>query len=675
MLAPRAAIHYTTAVVARAKSTSGAAGAAADAPTLAPSAALSKIAGIGPRTYERLAAQGLRTVGDLIGLLPRRYRELVELAAPADDAVGRLVRVPATVRGARLVWLPGRRSMVTVEFAAADGTPFAAPFFNQPWLKNSYAEGQARVVEGTLQKKGRRFVVHQARVLNADAAPAGTVQLRYPEVEGVAPGRLLQWLAQALQRVDWTQLALPPLPQGLSAHDADVRSLYLAMHRPASVQEHERARTHFAVREAVALFGKVAQARQRRAQRRAVAYPVDGALAARIRARLPFVLTGDQETAVQLLWQKLRGPAPMGVLLQGDVGTGKTAVAVAAALAVLARGHQVAFLAPTELLAEQHWRLCADWLRDGDVGVDLLTASRDDRDRKALLQALAAGGPRLVFGTHALLSDDTRFAQLGLVIVDEQHRFGVAQRMQLVHKAADPHVLVMTATPIPRTLALTLFGDLDLALLRQRPHRALPRAVHADTARWPRVLRSIARAIRRNGRVYVVCPAVGEDGEKGGAVRLFDALAATFCCRLVHGRMAIDEQQAAIDAFRDGSCDVLVGTTVLEVGVDVPEATLMVVAPADRFGLATLHQLRGRVGRGQRRGLCILCGPKTARVDALCRTTDGFELAEHDLRLRGSGELLGTAQSGFADLRALDPIEDRELLLAVRAAVAEEPCA
>jgi ATP-dependent DNA helicase RecG len=263
-----------------------------------------------------------------------------------------------------------------------------------------------------------------------------------------------------------------------------------------------------------------------------------------------------------------------------------------------------------------------------------------------------------------------------MVVVDEQHRFGVQQRMQLVHKGDDPHVLVMTATPIPRTLALSLFGDLDLATVRQRPHgRPLPVAVHQEPARWARVQRSIARAVRRGGRAFVVCPSVGEKGEKGGAVRLHAALSSTFRCGLVHGRLPAREQQAALAAFQRGDCDVLVGTTVLEVGVDVPEATLMVVVQADRFGLATLHQLRGRVGRGSRRGLCIVCGPRTERVAAVCATTDGFELAETDLRLRGSGELLGTAQSGFADLRALDPVEDLDLLLRVRAAVQEAPCA
>ena len=282
-------------------------------------------------------------------------------------------------------------------------------------------------------------------------------------------------------------------------------------------------------------------------------------------------------------------------------------------------------------------------------------------------------GPLLVFGTHALLSGDVALPRLGLVVVDEQHRFGVQQRMALVQKGDNPHVLVMTATPIPRTLALVLFGDLDAVLLRQRPPGRRPvRAFALPQERWSRALRAIDRAVRRGGRVFVVCPAVGEDGEKGGVVRVHETLAQRFRCGLVHGRQKAAERQAVLGAFRDGAIDVLVGTTVLEVGVDVPDATLVVVVAAHRFGIATLHQLRGRVGRGRRRGIALLCGPRTERVAAVCATTDGFALAEQDLAIRGSGELLGTAQSGFADLRALDPVDDLDLLREVRQAVQDD---
>ena len=637
---------------------------------LSPDAPLVTLPGVGPTTSRRLAAVGLCTARDLVHWFPRRYRSLREVEAPAHADLGELVRIQGAVHNVSSAWLPGRRSMVTVTFAAADGSLFAARFFNQPWLKKNYPPGQRRTVEGRLAHKSSRWLIEAPKVLPVGSAPSGEVQLRYPEVEGVSTARQQQWIAHCLDRLDWARCAFEPLPPGLDDHDGDARELLLAMHRPADVEAHERARLHFAVREAMHLFRAVDRARRARAARPAQAFAIDAALEQRIRDRIPLRLTPDQDAAVRSLWRQLAGPSAMGVLLQGDVGTGKTAVAVAAALAVLAGGGRVAFLAPTELLAEQHHATVARWLAGSEVRVVLLTATTRRAVGKELAAELEAPGALFVFGTHALFSSGVDLPRLGLAIVDEQHRFGVDQRMKLVHKGDNPHVLVMTATPIPRTLALSLFGDLDIVALHDKPpgHRTVP-AVWVQTEKWARALQSIARSVRRGGRVFVVCPAVGEDGEKGGVVKLHESLSERFRCGLVHGRMKPADRRAVVTSFRDGAIDVLVGTTVLEVGVDVPEATLMVVVKADRFGIATLHQLRGRTGRGRRRGLCLLCGPKTERIAAVCSTTDGFELAEKDLAIRGSGELLGTAQSGFVDLRALDPGQDLELLLRVREAV------
>ncbi len=629
---------------------------------LPPDAPLTSLPGIGPTTAARLGSAGLRCVFDLALFFPRRYRALREVHGPDERYVGELLRMQGVVHKASLAWLPGRRAMVTVTFACDDGSTFAVQLFNQPWAKKNYPVGQRRAVEGTLQQKGRRFVVQQARILPTSADPDGEVQLRYPELEGVSAARLQGWISAALDRLDYAAVTMPAMPPGLEELELSARALLLAMHRPKDVAEHERARRHFAVREALALFGDVEAARRARERRSARAFPVDAEVCERILSRIPFVLTNDQRAAVDLLWQRLAGPGAMGVLLQGDVGTGKTAVAIAAALSVCARDGLVAFLAPTELLAEQHYDSVSKWLRGSGVDVALCTASHR-RD-------VPARGPRLVFGTHALMSSGVDMPGLGLVIVDEQHRFGVDQRMSLVRKGDNPHVLVMTATPIPRTLALALFGDLDAVVLRERPPGRGPvRAVHVPTESWSRALASIARAVRRGGRVFVVCPAVGAEGEKGGVKRVFESLQQRFRCGHVHGRMKSAERQRQVALFREGILDVLVGTTVLEVGIDVPDATLIVIVAADRFGIATLHQLRGRVGRGARRGLALLCGNKSERVAAVCRTTDGFELAEADLARRGSGELLGTQQSGFGELRALDPIRDLELLRRARDAV------
>jgi ATP-dependent DNA helicase RecG len=286
---------------------------------------------------------------------------------------------------------------------------------------------------------------------------------------------------------------------------------------------------------------------------------------------------------------------------------------------------------------------------------------------------LAKGAIHLLFGTHALISESTKFSCLGLVIIDEQHRFGVTQRNALIRKGVNPHLIVMTATPIPRTLTLTLFGDMQPLYLRERPLGRRPvRTSFVERKRWKRVLHSIERCIRRQAQVYVVCAKIGAKGEKGGEVRMQRELAKRFDAKLLHGRMPSGQRQEITESFRRGDFPVLVGTTVLEVGIDVARAQLMVIVGADRFGLATLHQLRGRVGRGANRGLCILTGDPTSRSRAICRTSDGFELAEEDLRSRGAGELLGRAQSGALDFRALDPIEDIVLLQRARQAVREE---
>ncbi|MCA8967273.1 MAG: DEAD/DEAH box helicase, partial [Planctomycetes bacterium] len=503
-------------------------GGTGSAARLAPQAPLSALPGVGPATATRLAAQGFTAAIDLVLFFPRRYRQLRELSVPAEAAVGELVRLPGRVHTARRAWLPGRRSLVTVVFAAADGSTFEVRFHNQPWLAKSFTIGQTRLIEGELRLQKGRYVLQPARVLPTSASPAGEVQLRYREVEGVSAARLAQWIGHCLDHLDWSLLHLPPLPAALASHDHEVRELLLAMHRPSTVAQHERARLHFAVREAMELFAAVERARRARARRPARAFAVDPALRERILARIPFALTDDQAAAIERIWTGLAGPAALGMLLQGDVGSGKTAVAIAAALAVVARGGQVAFLAPTEVLAEQHHATVSRWLQDSGVQVLLVTASQRQR--------AVADGPQLLFGTHALFAAESLLPRLGLVIVDEQHRFGVAQRMALVNKADNPHVLVMTATPIPRTLALTLFGDLDVVTLRHKPqgHRPVPaRQLPAD--RWSRALRCIGRAVRRGGRVFVVCPAVGEDGEKGGVVRVEASLAPRFRCGSVHG--------------------------------------------------------------------------------------------------------------------------------------------
>lgn len=650
------------------------------------SADVRELRGVGEVVAGHLRRAGIQTVGDLLRAFPRRCRPVAVIEAPDQRFLGQRVRLRAPVGSVRRSWLRGRRSLVTIELAGPE--PVVLSFFNQPYLARSVNVGAERSAEGILDRSGGRagrWTLTAPRLLPADPE-TGAVELIYPDIEGVTGGRFARLSAQAIERLDPDSMAWEPLPPGLHAWfetqeiPLEPMAALRAIHRPDTAAEHEAARRHFAVREAVALFRRVQAARDRREQRVGLALEIDAALDRRIAARIPFEWTADQARAVAALREQLGRGSPMGVLLQGDVGTGKTAVAVYCALAAVARGHQVAMLAPTELLAEQHHAGLARWLEGSEVRHARLTASLPADRRREVEGALADGGLDLVVGTHALMSQRASFARLGLCIVDEQQRFGVGQRMALVAKGHDPHVLVMTATPIPRTLALTAFGDLDLVSLRERPQGRPPaRAIYVEPRCWRRVLSAIGRRVSRGQRVYVVCPKVGEGGEKGGAVRLHRELRAHFAVGLVHGRLSSAERQQVVGAFQRGEVDVLVGTTVLEVGVDVPEATLMVVVGCDRFGLSTLHQLRGRVGRGRTRGLCILTGAATARTAALCRTTDGFELAEEDLALRGGGELLGKRQSGHGSLSALSFAgrdaadgDDRDLLLVVRQAVREE---
>lgn len=657
-------------------------------PRLPLDAPLTRLRGVGPKVGAALAAVGLRDVHDLLSFFPTRHHTVETIAAPGDEWVGCTVRFACTVRATSLRYLRGRRSLLSVTVAAADGSICDIAYFNQPYLAHAFARGQARLAEGTLVRRGRRLALAPGRLLTVAAAADGPVRLRYPAIEGVSETRLRDLLRQALRCADLSRSPLPPLPASLSeslltpappsesspAAPVSFAAALRAMHAPATVEQHELARRYFALYEAVALFAAIDS--QRRARARAVAPAVhfSAALEERLAARIPLRWTVDQARAVEVIRGAIGRRDPMALLLQGDVGTGKTAVAVWAALAAVASGLQVAFLAPTELLAEQHFAKVGQWLEGSRVRVVLLTGSLRQKARVAADAAVDGGDAQIVFGTHALLSAGTSFRRLGLVVIDEQHRFGVEQRQLLLRKGTHPHLLVLTATPIPRTLAFVLFGDLQVVELRARPGSARPAAARHVRARpWPRVAGVVSRRLARGQRVLVVCPAIGAAGEPNGAVAVHAALSRRFACGLVHGRMPAAERVAVVRRFRLGEFGVLVGTTVLEVGLDIPEATLMVVVDAHRFGLATLHQLRGRVGRGTRRGLCLLLGAETARTRALCRTDDGFALAELDLTLRGSGELLGLRQSGRGELRSLDPLADLELLARVRAAVQREP--
>ena len=630
----------------------------------------------------------MRTLGDLLRLAPRRFEDR-RAPCPADALVaGAEVAVVGVVASSRTV--RARTGLAIVEATVRDASgEVRARWFNQPWLGRSLVPGVRVVMFGAVTRGGPRpeMVSPSVERIPAEDGPHPSVG-RFVPVHPLTTGlsatavRRAAWLA--LPAADALPDVVPPrlldaVPSGRLDGGAlpSIRAAARDLHFPAGPDDAERARRRFAFDELLVHELLLARRRAARARTAATPFTFTPELDRRIRARFPFRLTDAQERAVVELCADLRRATPMSRLLQGDVGAGKTLVAVYACLACVANRRQAAFVAPTEVLARQHEATLRRWLEGSDVRVEALYGARRGKARAAVVERIARGEVDLVVGTHAVLSRDVRFDRLALVVVDEQHKFGVAQRRELVGKGEAPHLLVMTATPIPRTLAMVAYGDLDVTVLDGVPPGRGPRTTWVvGPSDGARVFERVRAELRAGRQAFVVYPLVEESDRAG----LRDATAgreawarALPAARvgLVHGRQRADERQAVMAAFRAGGLDVLVATVVVEVGVDVPNATVLVVEHAERFGLSQLHQLRGRVGRGAGGGLCVLmdrsAGPTPARLDVLARTEDGFEIAEEDLRLRGGGDLFGTRQHGAPAFAAARLPEDLPVLLRARA--------
>jgi len=654
---------------------------------------IASVAGVGPRTRTEYLRLGIATVGDLLKHLPLRFethrdegtirdaqRTVPESAKAASQEV-------LSVRGeiAALRVHPGKRPRIEASFEDGTGT-IKLVWFNAPWLTRKLHAGARGLVQG----KARRFNGYLEMTNptwtpldDAAAEPASlAARLRpiYPASEELSTGRIEKAVDSILETA--LPLIVDALPMSLQKLRglAPLADAYRRMHHPESLADLVPARRRLAYDELFLLqLGVMLKRAHLRSTNAAPALPLDATIDARIRARLPFTLTPDQDHVCAEIARDLGSTVPMNRLLQGDVGSGKTAVAAYASLLAVAHGHQAAVMAPTELLAEQHLASFTALLNSSAVKIVLLTGALKAKARRAALEAVESGKANIVIGTHALLSEDVRFRSLALAVIDEQHRFGVAQRAVLRAKAADgetplnPHMLVMTATPIPRTLALTVFGDLDVSTIRHLPPGRSPIATRwvAPTSA-PEIYRWLDGELARGHRAFIVVPAIEESA--AGLADVTTHLAMLSAGPLaqrrlaaMHGQLSAVERDAIMDRFRRGELDALVATTVIEVGVDVPEATVIVVEHADRFGLAQLHQLRGRVGRGAEVGTCVLIGePLTEeakrRLDALIETTDGFRLAELDLEIRGPGEFVGARQSGLPPFRVADLVKDLPLL-------------
>ena len=650
-------------------------------------APITELKGAGPKLAEAASEMGIASLGDLLRHLPHSYRDRANPVGLGDLRLGEEATVEVEVRGTKL--RPTRRRRLTIlEADVSDRSgKVKAVWFNRAWLADRLQPGTRLLLHGKLEKRGFNVSEHEFLDGAGDSAGLHTTGIVpvHPASERIRPQKLREWIWQA---APLARHAVEPVPGRLrrELRMASATEAIVASHFPADEHQAEAARERLAFEE---LFlyqaALVSRSGRRVSGKRGIELPPPGADVASWLESLPFELTGDQRTALAEIDADLTREQPMQRLLMGEVGSGKTVLALYAMLRAIEAGHQAALMAPTETLAEQHFRTLEGLIREA-APATLLTSATPPAERRELLSSLAAGTPQLVVGTHALIEDTVEFSSLTVAVVDEQHRFGVRQRSALDAKGPGkrlPHVLHMTATPIPRTLSLTAYGDLDTTSLRELPKGRQPiRTRVVDEEHRAAAYGFIRERLGEGRQAYVVCPLVSDSeaieakAAEAEAKRLANGELKDFRVALLHGQMSSEQKARAMDAFASGEAHVLVATTVIEVGIDVANATVMLVEGAERFGLSQLHQLRGRVGRGRHESFCILFGdPESeaakARLEAIAGEGDGFALAEVDLTIRGEGEILGTRQHGLPRFRAASLPEDTALLLEARRRVLE----
>ena len=627
--------------------------------------------GVGPARAAALQRLGIFTLYDLLAYFPRDYEDRTNPVEIAQLQPGVPACFEALVVSQPVLRRIGKGRDVTNLTVADETGKLTLHYFNQPYIKTQLHYGQSYYFYGTLLEHGMQM----ANPAFEESGRPGTVTNRllpvYPLTAGLSNRTLCACIRQAFSAAG----ALPELlPETVREQYGlcGVTEAYTAVHAPESWEALQSARKRLVFEEFFIFSAGLAVLRASRTELHTI--PYDTACMDAFFRALPFRLTGAQSGAIDQILRDLSSGHVMNRLVQGDVGSGKTMVAAAVCFCAVKNGKQAAFMAPTEILAEQHEKTLSALLGPLGVHVLLLTGAKTPAQKRAAREKIASGESQLIVGTHALISTGVEFHALGLVVADEQHRFGVAQRTRLTEKGDAPHLLVMSATPIPRTLALIAYGDLDVSVIAELPPGRRPvETFLVSEALRERLNGFIRKQCAGGHQVYVVCPAV-EDGEEntmksaeGWAQTLRDETFPELRVGLVHGRMKSAEKDAALSAFRAGDYDILVATTVVEVGVDVPNATLMVIENAERFGLSQLHQLRGRVGRGNAQSYCVLVsGTKNEetkkRLQALCKTTDGFKIAEQDLALRGPGDFFGSRQHGLPLLKVASLQMDLETL-------------
>jgi ATP-dependent DNA helicase RecG len=661
---------------------------------LTPASEVKYLKGVGPVRAETLAARGIRTVEDLLYYTPFRYEDRTHITRIRDLVPGQTTTILGEVLTCGL--MRTRKGVYIYDLAARDPSGMIrCIWFNAVYLEKGkvFRQGQRVFFYGKVERdfygtNNLQIVQPQFEILPENEPEGGNsveVGRVVPIYEGMA-----NLGTRAIRRLIWTALAslgdnLPDrLPLSVREKNRLVdRAMALRQtHFPDSDQALERLcnfRTPAQVRLIFEEFFNVGAGlalRRRKAKAaQGIEFEAKASARAAIRSILPFHPTAAQKRVLKEMVDDMCSPHPMNRLLQGDVGSGKTIVAVQAAILAIENGYQVVLMAPTEILATQHYLYTKALLQPLPYKIDLLISARKAAEKADLKERMGKGEINLVVGTHALLEEDVAFSKLGLVVVDEQHRFGVLQRYGLIRKAINPHVLVMTATPIPRTLALTLYGDLDFSVIDELPpHRTPIETRLVEESDRTRAFEFIREKVRRGGQAYVVYPVIEEGGKLDlkPAVRMFEQLSLNvfpeFRVGLLHGRLPSEEKEDVMLRFKQGDVQILVSTTVVEVGVDVPNATVMLIEHAERFGLSQLHQLRGRIGRGSQKSYCLLVASEKRndlaqqRLQTMIETNDGFKIAEIDLRLRGPGEFFGTRQWGIPAFRIGNLIRDQEIL-------------
>ena len=644
--------------------------------TLTPDTPVRYLKGVGPKTAERFEKLGIVTLADLLCHYPRRYIDFTKpysiAEAPAD--VECVVKAEVFAKpGGRI--LPGGRRMERIT-AGDDVSSLEITWFNNPYAAQKLQLGQEYYFQGIVTGGMLRRQMVNPQVRTAEQIKASPFEAVYPQTEGLTSNAIAKCVRQLLPHAELLPDPLPPEMLAkyrlLSKADA-VR----AIHCPATEEQAYAARRRLIYEELLVLQLGIGRMKNRGAA--ATGAPMQLADPSPFWASLPFSPTGAQRRAVSEILADMAGQTSMNRLLQGDVGSGKTLVAAAAVWACIRAGYQAALLAPTEILAAQHAEGLNRMLAPFGMRVALLTGGMKAAARRTTLAAIRNDEADLVVGTHAILSEGVEFARLGLAVIDEQHRFGVRQRGMLAEKAANPHLLVMSATPIPRTLGLLIYGDLDISILDELPPGRTPVKTRCITGKKRRDLyHFLDQEIGRGRQVYLVCPAI-EDVPDGGlnAVKSYyediaKALLPDRRVGLMHGKLKPKEKAAVMEDFKSGRLDALVSTTVIEVGVDVPNASVMVIENAERYGLSALHQLRGRVGRGAAESWCFLVSDNQSenvqkRLKFLCSTTDGFAVAQYDLETRGPGDFFGSRQHGLPTLQIADLMNDTRTLHAAQA--------